>query len=59
MVVNYFNVKRRTISPNKANTKLIVYSNTMLPRSVTAQCLQPIARWHTQIIKNGCSLQLS
>jgi hypothetical protein len=42
MVVHHLDIKGISASPPKANTPLIIYSNTVLPSSITHQLLQAV-----------------
>ena len=50
MVVNDLNPFWTSIAPLEADTPLIINSDTVLPCSITAQMLEPIARMNPKIL---------
>ena len=50
MVVNDLNPFWTSIAPPEADTPLIIDSDTVLPCSITAQMLEPIARRNPKIL---------
>ena len=50
MVVNDLNPFWTSVAPPEADTPLIVDSDTVLARSITAQTLEPIARRNPKIL---------
>ena len=59
MVINDFHIFRTCISPTKADTPLIIDTNTVLTGTITLECFKVIAGWHPQIIKSTGYLELS
>jgi hypothetical protein len=57
MVIHDLHFLSVAVAPNKANTVALVDSNAVLPRSITAQFLQAVSRWHPQVAKSLCSIQ--
>ena len=47
MVINNFNLLCMAIYPYEANAPLVVDANAVLPRAVTAQSFEPVARRYT------------
>ena len=50
MVVNDLNPFWTSVAPPKADSPLIVDSDTVLARTITAQTLEPIARRNPKIL---------
>ena len=59
MVINDFHIFRTYIRPTKADTPLIVDTNTVLTGTITLECFKVIAGRHPQIIKSTSDLDLS
>jgi hypothetical protein len=59
VIVNNLNIFRVPISPNKADPKLVVHPDAMLPGSVTIQCFEHIARRRPQIFQAGGGVQVA
>jgi hypothetical protein len=57
MVVDDLNRSGIAILPHKANPKLIVQPNTMLPKAITAQLFQTIAGWRAQIVQRRGAIE--
>src|SRR5437879_355806 len=51
MIVNDFDVPRTVISPAKANSPLVVDSDTVLAAAIAAKFLQSVTRRHPQIVQ--------
>jgi hypothetical protein len=51
MVIRYLDLIGIAAAPHEAHTELIVDPNAMLPHSVTAQLLQPVARRNPQVLQ--------
>lgn len=51
MVVNNLNPFWTSIAPPEADTPLIIDSDTVLPRPITAQTLEPVARRNPEVIQ--------
>jgi hypothetical protein len=58
MVVNDLNVLCAPITPDEAETPLVVDTNAMLPFPVAMQCFQAIPRWRCQVAQFGSAVQL-
>ena len=50
MVVNDLNPFWTSVAPLEADTPLIIDSDTVLPRTVTAQTLEPVARRNPRLL---------
>lgn len=59
MVVNDLNPFWTSVAPPKADTPLIINSDTVLPRPITAQTLKPIARRNPKILETTRSVDLT
>ena len=59
MVVNDLNPFWTSVAPPKADSPLIVDSDTVLPRTITAQTLKPIARRDPEILQTTRSVNLT
>jgi hypothetical protein len=58
VVVNDFNGGWTSVGPSKANPKLIVDSDAVLPLPVSLQRLEPIAGWDPEVLKDMGLVQL-
>jgi hypothetical protein len=58
MVVNNLDIFWPIACPHKAYAKLIVNADTVLSNTTVFQCLQPVAGWYAQIIKNASPVKL-
>ena len=58
MVVNDLNPFWTSVAPPKADSPLIVDSDTVLPRTITAQTLKPIARGNPKILQTTRGVNL-
>ena len=59
MVVNDLNPFWTSVAPLEADTPLIIDSDTVLPRTITAQTLKPIARRNPKILETTRSVDLT
>ena len=59
MVVNDLNPFWTSIAPPEADAPLIIDSDTVLPRTITAQTLKPIARRNPKILQTTRSIDLA
>jgi len=59
VVVNDLNPFWTSVAPPKADTPLIINSDTVLPRPITAQTLKPIARRNPKILETTRSVDLT
>lgn len=59
MVVNDLNPFWTSVAPPKADTPLIIDSDTVLPRTITAQTLKPVARRNPKILQTTRSVNLT
>ena len=59
MVVNDLNPFWTSVAPPKADTPLIIDSDTVLPRTITAQTLEPITRRNPKILETTRSVDLT
>ena len=59
MVVNDLNPFWTSVAPLEADTPLIIDSDTVLPRTVTAQTLEPVARRNPKILETTRSVDLT
>jgi hypothetical protein len=57
MVVNNFNVERVPRLPPKADSPLIVDTNTVLSGSLSPEPLQAVRRRHAQILKGSSPME--
>ena len=58
MVINYFNIKRISVLPAKANAPLIVDSNAPLAAPVALERFEAVLGRNAQIIETACDIQL-
>ena len=58
MIVHYLNVMRLAVTPDKANSPLIVNSNAMLARSIPPERLKPAARRNAKILQPPGSMKV-
>jgi hypothetical protein len=58
VVVNDFNVGRTSVCPSKANPKLIIDADAVLPLPVRLQRLEPIAGWDPEVLQDVGLVQL-
>ena len=58
MVVNDLNPFWTSIAPLEADTPLIINSDTVLPCSITAQTLKPVARRNPKILQTTRGVNL-
>lgn len=59
MVVNDLNPFWTSFAPPEADTPLIVDSNTVLSRSITAQTLEPVARRNPEVLQTTRGVNLT
>lgn len=59
MVVNNFNIFRATRGPTKADAKLFVDSNTMLPFTIMRKSFKHVSGRYLQVVETACSLKLA
>jgi len=59
VVVNDLNPFWTSVAPPKADTPLIIDSDTVLPRTITAQTLEPVARRNPKILQTTRSVDLT
>jgi len=59
MIIDDFNAVRVSGRPCEANPPLVVDANTVLPRSIALQCLQPVAPNGRKILKRDRCVQAS
>ena len=59
MVVNDLNPFWTSVAPPEADTPLIIDSNTVLARTITAQTLEPVARRNPEILQTARSVNLT
>ena len=59
MVVNDLNPFWTSVAPPKADSPVIVDSDTVLPRTITAQTLKPVARRNPKILQTTRSVNLT
>jgi len=59
VVVNDLNPFWTSVAPPKADTPLIIDSDTVLPRTITAQTLKPVARRNPKILQTTRSVNLT
>jgi len=58
VVVNDLNPFWTSIAPPEADTPLIIDSDTVLPRTITAQTLKPVARRNPKILQTTRGVNL-
>src|SRR5579872_2429172 len=58
MVVDDFDVMRLAISPNEANSPLVVDPNTMLPGAVALEGLQAVAGRNSKIVQSPSRMEV-
>jgi hypothetical protein len=51
VVIGDLDIKSLSIFPTKTNSILIVYSNAVLPRSISLQTLKPVCRRGSEVTK--------
>ena len=59
MVVNDLNPFWTSVAPLEADTPLIINSDTVLPCSITAQTLKPVARRNPKILQTTRGVNLT
>jgi hypothetical protein len=59
VVIDDLNSIRIAIAPDKADTPLIIYPDTVLSLSRPFQRLKPVGRWHLEVIQLPCVVQHS
>ena len=59
MVVNDLNPFWTSVAPPEANTPLIIDSDTVLARTISAQTLEPVARRNPKILETTRSVDLT
>ena len=59
MVVNDLNPFWTSVAPPKADTPLIIDSNTVLPRTITAQTLESVTRRNPEVFQTARSVNLT
>ena len=59
MVVNDLNPFWTSVAPPEADTPLIIDSNTVLPRTITAQTLEPVTRRNPEVFQTARSVNLT
>jgi hypothetical protein len=59
MIVRDLNVLGARAGPSKADTKLVVDADAVLPGTVSLQCLQPVAWRNPKVIESAGDFQLS
>lgn len=59
MVVNDLNPFWTSVAPLEADTPLIIDSDTVLPRTITAQTLKPVARRNPEVFQTTRSINLA
>ena len=58
MVVNDLNPFWTSVAPREADTPLIIDSDTVLPRTITAQTLKPVPRRNPEVFQTTRSINL-
>ena len=58
MVVNNLNPFWTSVAPLEADTPLIIDSDTVLPRTITAQTLKPVVRRNPKILQTTRGVNL-
>jgi hypothetical protein len=58
MIVNDFNILGFDLSPSKANTKMVVYSDAVLAFSISFQRFKPVSGRHSKVLKMSRDLEL-
>lgn len=59
MIVNDLDPFWTSFAPPEADTPLIVNSNTVLSRSITAQTLEPVARRNPEVLQTTRGVNLT
>lgn len=59
MIVDDLHVIGISVKPNKTQSPLIVYPDTVLPFPVATQCFQAISGWRRQIAQFRSTIQLA
>jgi hypothetical protein len=59
MVIHNLDIFCACNRPPKADPKLLVHADAMLPDAVALKRFEPVARWDTEIFKTSRNLQLS
>jgi hypothetical protein len=58
MVIHYLHIFGACDRPTKAETILLVDSNTVLTGPIASQYFKPVAGWHPKVVKTASDLQL-
>ena len=58
MIIDDFDIRCFSILPAEANPPLIVNPDRPLPDTIALQFLEPVARWHPQILDCRASINL-
>ena len=59
MIVHDFDLCRALWRPNKAHAELVVYSDRMLPLTITRQRFETIARRRPQVAETACRIEVT
>ena len=58
MIVRNLDIERTIAAPAETDAELIIDPNRMLPRSISLQCLETIARRNAKILQTGGDFEL-
>ncbi len=58
MIVNNFNIRWAILSPYKADSILIIDTNTVLALTITLQWFKSVTRWRTEKLQRLSCIQL-
>lgn len=58
VVIDDLHIERIAIAPNETDPPLIVDTDAVLPRAVSSQGLQTVARRRPQVVEGACVMQL-
>ena len=58
VVIGYLHIADSVVGPDETEPVLIVDSDAVLSLAVAGQCLQPVPRWNSQIVKTDRNIQL-
>lgn len=51
MIINYLDINRTCLRPQKADPILVIYPDTVLTPAISSESLQPVSRRHSKILE--------
>ena len=57
MVIHYFNLKCVALMPLETDPPLVIDTDAVLARTITAKYLESIGRWDTQVLQSDRTIQ--